>query len=158
MPDPYSIAAIKKQLGVCTAPELKALCLRMAKYKKENKELLAYLLFKADDQESYVSESKEAITQILEDIQPHTPFYYCKKTIRKALAATNKQIKYSDSKQAEAELLLHFCLQLKQRKLIWRGSTTLSNLYDRTVAKAKKAVAKLHDDLQYDYKSILDKI
>ena len=43
------VSEIKKDLKRKTQPELLDLCLHLAKFKKENKELLTYLLYEADD-------------------------------------------------------------------------------------------------------------
>jgi hypothetical protein len=42
-----TLAEIKKELQQVDADLLQTLCLRLAKYKKENKELLGYLLFES---------------------------------------------------------------------------------------------------------------
>ena len=44
-----SINEIKKELEQRSNTELLSFCLRLAKFKKENKELLTFLLFEADD-------------------------------------------------------------------------------------------------------------
>ena len=53
-----SISQLKEELNVLSQKEVVALCLRLAKYKKENKELLAYLLFDAHDVEGYLQTIK----------------------------------------------------------------------------------------------------
>ena len=52
---------IKQELNTLSAKELLELCLQLAKYKKDNKELLSYLLFEADDLPSYIAGVKEEI-------------------------------------------------------------------------------------------------
>ena len=46
---PEKLSDLKKVLLVLNTTELTEICLRLAKYKKENKELLAYLLFDANE-------------------------------------------------------------------------------------------------------------
>ena len=53
-----SIREIKQVLENSTKTELSEVCLRLAKYKKENKELLTYLLFEADDEQNYLQNVK----------------------------------------------------------------------------------------------------
>ncbi|MBC7652943.1 MAG: hypothetical protein H7098_00550, partial [Oligoflexus sp.] len=53
------LAELKKELNYLELPQVKELCLRLAKYKTENKELLHYLLFYQDKKEDYVNEIKE---------------------------------------------------------------------------------------------------
>ena len=47
---PASISQLKQVLRSHSPEELAEFCLRLARYKKENKELLTYLLFDADDE------------------------------------------------------------------------------------------------------------
>ena len=63
-----SISDIKNELQNLDKKELLALCLRLAKYKKENKELLTYLLFEAFDQEAYVALIKKEMEDQFEDM------------------------------------------------------------------------------------------
>ena len=44
-----TIKELKEELINCTPKELRELCLRLARFKKENKELLTYLLFESDE-------------------------------------------------------------------------------------------------------------
>jgi hypothetical protein len=46
---------IKKELDRLSVIELKALITRLARFRKENKELLHYLLFEAQVEDDYVS-------------------------------------------------------------------------------------------------------
>ena len=45
----YGLQDIKKELQHLSSLQIADLCLRLSRYKKENKELLAYLLFEADN-------------------------------------------------------------------------------------------------------------
>ena len=54
-----SVSEIKQELQNLTAKEITELCLRLARYKKENKELLAYLLFEAHDVDAYTERVKK---------------------------------------------------------------------------------------------------
>ncbi|WP_240432867.1 hypothetical protein [Taibaiella koreensis] len=144
------IAAIRKELDRLPPKTLKALCLRLAAYKKENKELLSYLLFEADNEAHFISAVKEEIDLSYADINKAN-LYWAKKSIRKILRITNKYIKYSAQKPTEVELLLHFCQALNASGIAYRQSTTLRNLYQNQLKKLNKALSTLHEDLQYDY-------
>lgn len=54
-----SINELKTELKHLETDELVALCLRLAKYKKENKELLDYMLFEASDERGYVQKYRK---------------------------------------------------------------------------------------------------
>jgi len=149
-----SLNEIKSEMKTLTAAELLDLCLHLAKFKKENKELLSYLLFEAADELSYIQNVKDLITEQFEGIN-QSNLYFAKKSIRKILRTTSKYIKYSGSKQTEVELLLFFCKKLKLTGIPIESSTALSNLYLRQLQKIEKALATMHEDLQYDFREEL---
>lgn len=144
---------LKDELKSKTKDELVALALRLSRFKKENKELLTYLLFEASNEDQYVSEVKTEINKSFEEINTGS-IYFVKKNIRKILRETKKHIRYSNEKKTEVELLLHYCQELKKVKGFNRSST-LQNIVDTQVRIAKKALEKLHEDLQYDYEGVL---
>jgi len=131
--------------------------MRLAKYKKENKELLTYLLFEANDEEAYIEGVKREINLGFEGMN-RSNLYFAKKSIRKTLRITNKYIKYSGSKQTEVELLIYFCRTLKDYNLPLKSSTVLSNLYQKQLQRIRKALSSLHEDMQYDYKDDLESL
>jgi hypothetical protein len=145
-----SLQDIKVELNSILPDKLLELCLRLAKFKKENKELLSYLLFEAHNTEAYISNVKLFIAD--EFLQVNTSnIYYAKKTFRKILRITNKYIKYCGLPQVEVELLIYFCLQLKQYSADYQKSNVLINLYNQQLKKISKTIANMHEDLQYDY-------
>ena len=88
-----SISDIKKELQTLEPKQLAELCLFLAKYKKDNKEYLGYLLFDAHDKESAVKAIKEEIDIQFTQIN-HVNLHVVKKSLRKILRITNKYIKY----------------------------------------------------------------
>ena len=50
-----TIAKLKRELKFKSEEELKELCLLLAKFKKDNKELLTYLLFERGDEDAFIS-------------------------------------------------------------------------------------------------------
>jgi hypothetical protein len=145
-----SLKELKTELSDMHPSQLVDLCMQLVKYKKENKELLTYLLFEASDETSYVNSVKDQMSELFEDVN-RTNLYLAKKTIRKILKTTNKYIKYSGNKQTEVELLLFFCLKLRKTGISMPANTALGNLYLRQYQKLNKALSSLHEDLQYDY-------
>ncbi len=152
-----TVAQLKKELKYRSSDELEALCLRLARFKKENKELLTYLLFESEDEETYITTVKEYIDEGFGAINTSS-FYYVKKSIRKVLRETKKYIRYSNSKETEVELLLHFCHALKHFSPSIRSSRTMMNLFERQVTLIEKKISSLHEDLQYDYTQELEEI
>lgn len=144
------IREIRATLKDKTPQELMELCLKMAKYKKENKEYLTYLLYEAGNEASYIESVKRHITAEFEDIN-RSSFYQIKKSIRKILRLVLKYIRYSKKKDTEVQLRLFFCQQLIEMKPSLKRSTVLKNIYYQQLKVARKALEKLHEDLQYDY-------
>lgn len=153
-----TVNEIKQALMGNTAKELAELCLRLAKFKKENKELLTYLLFEANDEELYIREVQREISSEIDQIDPGQNLYFAKKSIRKVLRIANKHIRYTGSKQAEVAILLHFCQSLKQSGIPFMKSTALNNLYQQQSKKIEKALNTLHEDLQYDYRRMMEDV
>lgn len=145
-----SIADIKKELKEKSGPELIELCLRLARFKKDNKELLTYLLFEEHNWPAYVQSIKEEIDEAFEDMNTGSLFWV-KKSLRKILRLTNKHIRYMGEKEAEVDLLIYFLVKVKEAKIPVRKSAQLNNLYQAQAKKARAAIATLHEDLQHDY-------
>ena len=151
-----SINDIKKDLEKRDFKELLSYCLRLAKFKKENKELLGFLLFDSDDILSYIENVKQETDELFMEINKSN-IYYIKKSIRKILRNVNKHIRFSISKQVEAELLIHFCNCIITNSIPIEKSRQLINLYDTQLKKIDEALSSLHPDLQYDLKKQLKK-
>ncbi|TVZ55537.1 hypothetical protein OD91_0791 [Lutibacter sp. Hel_I_33_5] len=145
-----SLKQLKDELTHKSAAELKELCLHLSKFKKENKELLTYLLFESHDEERYILSVKEHVDVLFTEINTKS-YFYIRKSVRKILTLTKKYIRYSKKKETEVELLLHFCAKLKEFKPSIKRSPRLQNTFDRQIILIKKAISTLHEDLQYDY-------
>ncbi len=145
-----TIKQLKDELTHKSASELKELCLHLSRFKKENKELLTYLLFESHDEESYIQSIKDQMDVQFSEINTNS-FFYIRKSIRKILTLTKKFIRYSKKKETETELLLYFCKKLKDFKPSIKRSQRVQNVFDSQIRMIKKAIEKLHEDLQYDY-------
>ena len=145
-----SLAEIKQELQNLTAKEIADVCLRLARFKKDNKELIAYLLFEAHDVETYTKQVKEMMDETFKNVNTNN-FYLAKKTLRKILRLVNKHIKYVGTKQTEVELRIHFCLMLKNSGIRIHKNKALTNMYMQQLKKIKAALSSLHEDIQYDF-------
>ncbi len=152
-----SAQEIKAALKGLDSKALMELCLRLARYKKENKELLTFLLFEADDLYNYVKGVNEEVDETFGSVNTVSVFF-AKKGLRKALRIANKHIRYCGSKTAEVEILLHYCTNFKGLKLSWEKSTMLSNIYKSQLRKIETAINCLHEDLQYDYRRSYERL
>lgn len=145
-----SLSAIKNELQHIPQEALVELCIRMAKYKKENKELLNYLLFENTNEQEYIHAIKTEMQEEFAEMNTSNMFFV-KKSIRRILRAANKYIKYSGQAETEIQVLIHFCKQMKTMKIDYTKSTAMVNLYNSQLKKINKAMQTLHEDLQYDY-------
>ncbi|MFD0861335.1 hypothetical protein ACFQ1M_03880 [Sungkyunkwania multivorans] len=152
-----SVKQLKDELKHRSPEELMELCLRLSKFKKENKELLTYLLFESESEEGYIETVKNEMDAQFEQINTAT-YYYIKKSVRKILRTVKRYIRYSQNKETEVALLLYFCQKLKSMYPPINRNRVLQNIFDRQLHSVKKTIISLHEDLQYDFNKILDTI
>ena len=141
-----TISQLKKTLVKLEHDELLDVCLRMAKFKVESKELLTYLLMKADDELAYANDLCSEI-----DEQLDTPGRIHKKTLRKVVRWMDKCLRFSGDKETELQVRTHFCRRIKDKKISFGGCRVSANMYATQLKKIDKAIDKVHPDLQFDY-------
>ena len=145
-----SLKELKDELTNLSPSELRDLCLRLARFKKENKELLTYLLFESSNEALYVESVKKEVDQQFEQINKKS-HYLIKKSFRKILRIIRKYARYSQKKETEVELLVYFCTKIKKFTPSVQKNTGLQNFYNRLIETIRKKVSLLHEDLQFDY-------
>ena len=150
-----TIHEIKQELSTLKTAQLVELCLRLGRFKKENKELLTYLLFEAHDEPGYVNGIKKEIDEHFSEINV-SHLYFAKKSLRKIVRIINKFCRYSGSKPTEVELRIYFCAQLKESGIPIKRNAVIHNLYQSQLKKIRTVLSTLHEDLQYDYQRGLD--
>ena len=152
-----SITTIKKELQHLPKEDLLQLCLRLGRFKKENKELMTYLLFQAHDEDGYIESIKATLDEQFDNMNTDS-YFYMKKTIRKILRQIRTFSRYSITKTTEVDLLLYFCQRLNELKPNIHRNRTLDNLYQRQLISIKKKITAFHQDLQYDYRIQLEEL
>ena len=152
-----SLKEVKTELNHKTHSELLDICLRLSRFKKENKELLTYLLFEISNEEKYVESIQNAMDLEFDSINTDS-YFYMRKSIRKILRLLKKYIRYSQSKETEVELLLYFSRRLQDFSPSIFDSKALANLYERNMDFVKKKILLLHEDLQYDYQQEIEEL
>jgi hypothetical protein len=145
-----TVKELRQELTNCSPKELRDLCLRLSRFKKENKELLTYLLYEASNEAAYIEGVKKEIDLQFKEINRKS-YYLIKKSVRKILAYTRKNIRYSLKKETEIELLIYFCTKLRKLTPSIHKNTGLQNLYIRLLEAIRKKLPSVHEDLQYDY-------
>ncbi|WP_424493004.1 hypothetical protein [Salinimicrobium sp. GXAS 041] len=154
---PATVKQLKDELKHRSHDELLQTCLRLSKFKKENKELLTYLLFESSNEAEYIERVKQEVEADFKEINTNN-YYYVKKSIRKILRNIKKHIRYSGRKETEVELLIYFLLKMDSFSPSIHRNKTLQNLYDRQRAMVEKKLASLHEDFQYDFEMELEEL
>jgi len=149
---------IKKELQALPPNELLELCLSLAKYKKDNKEYLGFLLFEAHDKNSFIKEVKAEIDEQMTALQSQPNLYYVKKGLRKTLRIMGKYSRYVDDKALSVDLYIYFCRKLKESGIPYHKSKLIVNMYQQQLKKINGLIASFHEDLQADYLQDLEKI
>jgi len=145
-----TLKEISQELLNLTPKELRDLCLRLSRFKKENKELLTYLLFESSDESGYVESVKKEIDLQFDKVNKKS-YYFIKKNLRRILLRTRKFISYSKNKKTEIDLLIYYCTKLKNFTPSIQRNAALRNLYIRQIVTIREKLGSLHEDLQYDY-------
>ena len=147
-----SLSEIKKELKQKTNLELTELVLKLTKYKVENKELLAYILFESGDENYFISKIESEIDLQFANINPKSN-YIINKNIRKINRYVLKQIRFSKQKETEITLRLHFCKNLIDTRSKYNENNIRHQMLIRQIELIRKALIHLHEDLQFDYES-----
>lgn len=137
--------------------DLVQVSLRMAKYKKENKELLSYLLYESSDEQAFIESILLDMEQQFGDLSDQGS-YKLMKQIRKIGRNISKPIKYSGLPATQVEILIQYCKHLKPWIKKKPNLTALQNLYMQQIKKIDRAMEKLHEDLQYDYQRDIENL
>jgi len=145
-----TVKELNQELLTRTPKELRDLCLRLSRFKKENKELLTYILFESSDEAQYVESVKEELEPQFTEVNRKS-YYFIKKGLRAVLRNTKKYIRYSQNKKTEVDLLIWYCNRLQKFTPSIYKNTALRNLYARQVAEIREKLRSLHEDLQFDY-------
>ena len=141
---------IKSALIEQSPTQLIDLCLRLIRFKKENKELLTYLLFEEQDEDAYIQSAKKVIDEGFQTLNLQS-VYIAKKNLRKIIRVTNKFIKYSGIDTTEITLLIYVCRSIQVSGLKLNNSVALKNIYLSLLKKISTKISGMHEDLQYDF-------
>lgn len=152
-----SLRDIKLELKQKSDEEITELCLLLTKYKKENKELLTYLLFERQDEAGYIRDIKHEIDAQF-DVINMASYYFINKGVRKVLRGCKKYIRYSKNKETEVDILIYFCSKVKSVSEYYEHNASLLSIYDKQLEMVRKKIASLHEDLQYDYALMIEEL
>ncbi|EOR93065.1 hypothetical protein ADIARSV_3754 [Arcticibacter svalbardensis MN12-7] len=146
---PESLTEIKKEIKSINPTELVEICFKLAKFKKENKEFLHYLLYESEYPLNYAEKVKSSLQPSLESLNKSN--YLKMKELRKQLRIVTKHIRYTSSIEVEITLLTWFATMMVHYADVRSSNKALFALFTRQLEKIHKSFAKLHEDLQLDY-------
>jgi len=153
-----SIQEIKKELEERSLKEVIGYCLTLAKYKKDSKEFLSYLLFESGDTSIFSTKVRNDIDEHFSLLKVEKNLYFTKKSLRKILRIIMRYSRYSANNAMTAEWLIYFCTKLIDSGIPFRDSPVLVKMYQNQIKKIKSLVEDMHEDLQQDYLGDLDRI
>jgi hypothetical protein len=152
--DAASLSEIKKTLIKLDHDELLAAVLRLARFKKENKELLTYLLFMSENEQGYAN----YLCGQIDDFFAESGSTMHKKTLRKIIRWMNKCLRFSGDKETAVQVRMHFCQTLNESGIKFRTTKVMFNMYAGQIKKIEKLIEKFHPDLQFDFSEKLKKL
>jgi hypothetical protein len=114
-------------------------------------------LFESSDGRAYIDNVKAYMQQQFEEINTSS-LYFVKKSLRKILRMLSKYIRYTGSAEAEADLILFFCITLKNSGIPIEKNPVIKNMFQNQLKKISKAIATMHEDLQYEYTKELEQL
>lgn len=152
------VSELKKELEELSPKELVGLCISLAKYKKESKDYLSFLLFEAHDKPAFANDVKAELDAHFEELKKQSNLYYVKKGLRKILRMVVRYCRFLSDDAIAAELHIYFCLSLKKSGIPYWQNKLIVNLMVLEIKKIKALVAKLHPDLQNDFSGDLEKL
>lgn len=146
----FSLSEIRKELSFAGAEELRIICLRMARFKKDNKDHLAFLLFQKEEPE-FIQSVKEEVTEALADIQ-RMHVYQARKVLQKTLSMLIKYKKFCLSRVFEIEVMLHFIKTMQSKQISEYTPSYIGQFYKKQQLKLVKILESLDEELFMDYK------
>lgn len=152
-----SVKELKEELKFRSNEDLIKIVLRLSRFKKENKELLTYLLFESTDEDDYIEKVKALMDNLFLALNTANN-YRLQKGVRKVLRETKKYARYSGNKETEVALLIHFCRLMRETHPQVLRSKTMRDLMARQIVLIKTRISTLHEDLQYDFEQELNMI
>lgn len=152
-----SLSELRTELKNHPPEAVMEMFLRLIKFKKENKELLSYLLFEADDEQAYVDGVCGEIDLLFKEINRRN-ISQTKKSLQKILRLVAKYAKFSGNKRTEVDLHLHFCKKLRAMPIPKSKNSVIEKIYFRQFMRLRKMIEALHPDLQFDYEEVMVKL
>ena len=155
--DSLQLRDIRAHLKETGNEELIEIIIRLVKYKKENKELITFLLEYSDSEDLYIKILQDEIKESFNQLNLRN-FYIVKKGVRKILRIAKRYIRYSQSKTVEIEVLMYFCKCIKTLPEHYFWNNSMIAILHKQYDLIEKRISMLHEDLAFDYTAELKEI
>lgn len=152
-----SLAEIKKELQHLPHSELVAVIAELAKFSRDNKLYLYFLLYGREQPDLFMDMVKEELADGFEEATAKN-HYTAKKSAQALRRKLNKYLKFTKDKLIQLELIYFFCQLLRQHGYLFYKNPVIQNLYRLQVGKAERILSQLHEDLQYDYQNKIEEL
>jgi len=152
-----SLSSLKKELQQKEPKELVELILQISKLSRDNKTFLYFKLFDSEDASLFVNTVKEELEVAFYSANTRN-YYLAKKSAQSVRRILNKNLKLTKDPIAKIELIAFFCQKIAELGYLEYRYPVIDNLYALQVGKIEKLLANLHEDLQFDYEELLEKL
>jgi hypothetical protein len=152
-----SLSSLKKELQEREPGELVELILQLSKLNRDNKTFLYFKLFDSEDASLFVDTVKEELDNAFFSANTRN-YYTAKKSAQSIRRVLNKNLKLTKDPLAKIELIAYLCQHLEELGYLDFRYPVIDNLYALQVGKIEKLIATLHEDLQFDYRELLEKL
>ncbi len=149
---------LKRQLENLQQREVVNYCLKLARYKHDNKDFLHYLIFESADPGAFSKRLREEVDAGFALLDREKNLFFTKKGLRKILRMVIRYGRYAADPALTCEWLLYFCRKLKESGIPFEESPVLMNMYRNQLKKAEKLMDTMHEDMQFDYKDELKEL
>jgi hypothetical protein len=146
---------IKNEIKELPPKRLAELCVALAKFRKENKEYLGYLLFDEATREDYVREVISEVTSAVMDIERTQTPYFTKKNLRRIQRLITRHCRFMADPVPTAEVHIAFVKAIAESSIPFRKHLQLSNIYHQELRKVRAAIDGMHEDLRGDFEKEL---
>jgi len=152
-----NLNTIKKELIECEKKQLIEIITRLCRFKLDNKSLVSFLLFDAENEPEFVKEAKLQIDDLIEESK-YFNFYSTKKRYRKIATLITKYVKFTNKTESEIELRLHLVKTFTENKSELKTYLYFKKALSKQLEKVDKLMKKIHEDLQFEYEEEINNL
>ncbi len=152
-----SLANIKKELQFLPEKKLIELIVDLSKFSMDNKKFLFFKLYEKDNPKMFTEMVQEELETEFQNANTRN-YHYGKKSAQGIRRKLNKLLKLSKDKPTHIELIAYYCDQLHTYGYLRFRHPVIENIYHMQLGKIEKLVNGLHEDLQYDYEMLVEKL